>query len=115
MSEDPIAFAVWVRVRPGHSEDALAALRDTRPHEERMALLRDVQRAVADERHVLVHPAVGWSLACQVRLTPPDWCADVVLVQCGYGPDSALEHCEAHALRYGGCLGCHVCRGFYRP
>jgi hypothetical protein len=63
---------------------------------------------------VLVMSSATWRQVEAFRREIRVWCREVRVYQEGYGPsDEQTDFCSRHQFYYGGCLGCHVCSGFY--
>src|SRR5437016_5669787 len=112
--EDPVRFDLWVRVAPGRHSQATCYLADHCPELSRPVILRTTKASAVDGAWALAGKAMTWSAVQEFRNEPPDWSMEHRIYQEGYGPtDVEAEHCREHDLFFGGCLGCHVCGGFF--
>ena len=123
--EDPIMFDLWACVLRGNGKQAIEEMFDwcvnnpTFPEfnlrESRFA----VNRSMVQGESVQIARRRTWSQAQSIRTNPPAWAQDIRLYQEGYEPEKFIYprrfkgSCEVHDFFYGGCLGCHVCRGFF--
>ncbi|MGE0706857.1 MAG: hypothetical protein AB7N76_06595 [Planctomycetota bacterium] len=110
--EDPVRFAAWCEVRPGHAAQAADAVVARQPGVSLLGAKKRANRALAAGEPVLLAPALGWDEASALRAAPPAWAGALTLFQEGYGPSpEAMLRCERHDLFHAGSLGCPVCTG----
>jgi hypothetical protein len=113
--EDPVSFDIWCLPYPEQREASVRAVMAAHPEKSRARCLVLVSRAVRECRPLLAFRDLSWAEVTALRSEPPAWAESVIVVQAGCDPQTGgLSYCETHDLRYGGCLGCHVCTGFYR-
>jgi hypothetical protein len=113
--ENPVRFDGWCVVRQGLTTDAVAALLASRPGLSELDARRQVNRSVTTGSFILLLEAASWDLVTRLRRDPPNWVGVVRVYQQGFSPDEMqnLNFCPVHELYHGGCLGCHVCSGFF--
>lgn len=112
--EDPVRFDIWVTVRSGAAAEAVADLLPLDPQVPEVEVRRRVSRSWRQGTFILLAARVSWSQVLAVRLTPPAWAAELRFYQEGSSPDlPPAGYCPEHDLHFGGCLGCHVCTGFF--
>ncbi len=110
--EDLIKFDVWGRLIPGFYDAALAEIRATRIYSSELELRQALNKARHGGFALKVAAGMSWSVAHQF-LKNSSWLQEPILYQEGRSPSDHLFYCEKHKLYFGGCLGCHVCSGFY--
>lgn len=110
--EDPIKFDVWGRLVPSAYAVALAAIRATEVYSGELELRKALNNARHGGFTLKVATGMSWSVAHQF-LKNSFWLQEPVLYQEGCSPADHLFYCAKHKLYFGGCLGCHVCSGFY--
>ncbi len=108
--EDPITFDLFLKVHRGHNDEIVNWLKTDIPEIEKR---KAVNKASINGDWLLVSKRIRWSLVHALKLNLPEWCRDSAVCQYGYIPEE-LYFCKKHKLYYGGCLGCHVCTGFYK-
>ena len=113
--EDPIRFDAWCTLGDVFREQVISDLLASRPNKTELDLRIEINRAANSATPILAATGMSWSRAQELRACPPAWAAKVELFQEGLLPTDTLWHCDEHGLFYGGCLGCHVCSGFYVP
>lgn len=111
--EDPISFDVWAKVTPGNREAAVRALSSLRPELKRHEVRMLVNRSVAQDEAILVAEGRGWDFVQTFGKLSSDWLDAILVYQRGWNPGNRTSHCPTHQFNYGGCLGCHVCSGFF--
>jgi hypothetical protein len=112
--EDPTEFDVWGAMTRDCGEKARELLHTTRPTMTRFELLQATAVAGAHTRLQLLIERVGWAAAQSWAKKLEGPFSAIRIVAHGEQPGwSKAQHCETHALQYGGCLGCPVCRGFF--
>jgi hypothetical protein len=115
--EDPIQFDVWATVNAGCIALAVEALGHLRPELSSLDLRKLINRSVTTNAQILIAPDLRWSEVQNLRRTLLTWANNLSVFQQDYTPEDAAtsNYCRIHNLVYGGCLGCHVCSGFYVP
>jgi hypothetical protein len=114
--EEPIPFDLWCRVLGQPPAAAPLWLRDQRIGLSLLAAKLEIARATQPSTpHLLVAEGVGWLAVTTLRSKLPEWLHDPVTLQHRYQPNEPLDRCRIHDLRYGGCLGCHVCQAACVP
>ncbi|MDB5310204.1 MAG: hypothetical protein JWO38_4406 [Gemmataceae bacterium] len=112
--ENPVRFDLWAVVRPGVAAEAVAELRRLDPHLAEVEVRRRVSRSWREWTFIPLAGRVRWSQVLAVRAAPPAWAGQLRCYQEGYSPDEPpIGYCPEHDLHFGGCLGCHVCTGFF--
>jgi hypothetical protein len=112
--EDPVRFDLWVVVRPGAAAGAVADLLRLDPPLPEVEVRRRVSRSWREVAFIPLATGVSWSQVLAMRAAPPTWAADLRCFQEGYSPGNPSSgYCPEHDLYFGGCLGCHVCTGFF--
>ena len=110
--EDPVQFDILALIRQNRQRDAEKALTLTLGLP-RLDLLKLINRSTKGEKMTIAR-ALSWSEVEHFRRNVPDWVEEYSICQEFYTPESATEYCPIHDLRFGGCIGCHVCNNFYR-
>lgn len=113
--EDPVRFDLYGVPKPDALEEGKAMVAEAFPKLTRKALLQSFQRARADSESFCVSASLGWAEAENQASILSQCFEQIEIYQEGYGPDSECSYCDNHQLRYGGCLSCHVCNGFFAP
>jgi hypothetical protein len=112
--EDPIRFDIWVTVRPGAAAEAITELLSLDPQLSEVEARRRVSRSWREGVLIPLAGRVPWSQVLATRVAPPAWVRELRCYQEGYSPDlPPAGYCPEHDLHFGGCLGCHVCTGFF--
>jgi hypothetical protein len=111
--EEPIRFDLWGRVRPAVPTSAARWLLELRPALTELAARRLIAHGRLSSDPCQLLTSCSWPSVQAILGNLPDWIGDASVVQEGYAPSQAAHFCELHQLRYAGCLGCHVCRGFF--
>ena len=110
--EDPIRFDISARIQHGHQSEAERDLAKSLQIS-RLDLLKQIYRSTHGESMIIAN-GVSWSEIENFRQNVPDWVMDYSVYQEGYSPKLSPSYCKIHDFWYGGCLGCHVCRNFYK-
>jgi hypothetical protein len=110
--EDPIRFDLFIKVDRGHNEEIFSWLKTNLSEIEAR---KAINLASVSGDWLLVAKANTWSEINTLRKNLPEWCNNAAVYQQSWRPDEFTYFCEKHNLHYGGCLGCHVCTGFYQP
>jgi hypothetical protein len=115
--EDPIKFDVWATVNVGCVRPAVEAIGQLRPNLSPLELHKLINKSVTTNTQILIAPHLGWSEVQVLKRALPTWAKDFGVFQEAYTPHNTASsnYCQIHSLVYGGCLGCHVCSGFYVP
>ncbi len=119
--EDPVSFDVWARVSRGAIRDAATFVAAWQPQLTALEVHSEINRSIVQGDLILIARQLTWSQSERIRHTSPEWATDIHLYQEDYGPDdwdsfsNWNNYCDRHALYFGGCLGCHVCNGYYLP
>ena len=111
--EDPIRFDLWgvvVKEELGQCNEVIASFR---PDLSRLEALKLTNKSAVDSAQVLLLRGAAWQNIQKFVRSPPSWLTSITVYQEGWEPSDQTEHCGKHDLWYGGCLGCHVCSGFY--
>ena len=112
--EDPVRFDIWVTVRPDAAAKAVAELLRLDPRVREVEVRRRVNRSCREGVFIPLAACLPWSRVLATRAAPPAWAVELQCYQEGYSPDHPpAGYCPQHDLHYGGCLGCHVCSGFF--
>ena len=110
--EEPIRFDVWAKIIPAQRKDALAAIRAQKVYLYESELRKALDNALRTGKPVRVAKSLSFS-AVESFIRDSKWLAEPMLCQESFLPSEASGFCEKHNLHFGGCLGCHVCSGFY--
>lgn len=111
--EDPVRFDIWCAEARADHDRIVEHLTDQYPHRTHLEVLQAARTAKSDSP-VKMWRAVPWAEVERIRANSPIAFKTLQVFQEGYGPELGKTHnCERHDVRYGGTLGCHVCRGFY--
>ena len=111
--EDPIRFDVWAKIIPAQRGDALAAIGAQKVFPSEIELRKAINNALRTKGFIQVAKALAYAPALDFIKHSADFLSQPTLFQEGYGPNNRTAYCEKHNVHFGGCLGCHVCRGFY--
>lgn len=111
--EDPIKFDLWGKILAGERDRALSVLRSHKLYDSELELRKTVQSAVRCNAPVRVSSAMGYTEVTAFAGAVSSIFAELAVYQEGWTPHDKSQYCEQHDLHYGGCLGCHVCSGFY--
>ena len=111
--EDPVSFDVWAKVTPRNREVAVGELSSLRPGLKRIEVRMLVNRSAANDEAILVAEDQGWDFVQAFKKLASDWLEEILVYQNGLKPCGRINHCSIHQLNYAGCLGCHVCTGFF--
>lgn len=112
--EDPVRFDIRVTVKPGSAAEAVADLLPLDPQVPEVEVRRQVSRSWREGTFILLAARLPRSRVLEIRAAPPAWAADLRCYQEGYSPDlPPAGYCPQHDLHFAGCLGCHVCTGFF--
>lgn len=115
--EEPITFDVWGVPNIDGRPELVLSLTSAFPLMTRTAVLLAVNKSVRERTPMLLAEKLGWQAATDARGALVPFADDVEVFQAGWTPNelSRMAWCATHKLHFGGCLGCHVCRGFFRP
>ena len=111
--EDPVSFDVWAKVNPRSRSVAVKEITSIRPVLKQTEVRLLVNRSVAKDESILVAEDQGWDFVQAFQKLSSDWLEDIRVYQSGWKPEDRTKYCGIHKLNHGGCLGCHVCRGFF--
>jgi len=111
--EDPIRFDIWGTVIPTRREAALIAARERGGYVSEIELRKAIGASCRSKIPVRVAKSVSYSLAMDFMRHSSASLHGQALYQEGFTPEDQTAYCEKHCFHFGGCLGCHVCRGFY--
>lgn len=111
--EDPVRFDVWAKPVGARRRQVLVALRQSRPLESELEVRKALNTALGAGKSVVLAKSLTYSQALQLMGESSTEFSDFDLCQEGYQVEEAQNFCTEHALHFGGCLGCHVCNGFY--
>lgn len=113
--ESPVKFNVWGVINASRREEALSTIRKQGIHRSEIELRKAVSRAVQNNRTLQISAAIGYQSAKEFVRRIDDVFMGLTYCQEGHAPslDKRL-FCEKHNFHFGGCLGCHLCSGFYQ-
>jgi hypothetical protein len=109
--EDPVRFHVWGKIIPAKREEALRVIRSQATYPDEVELRKAVMNCLREKRPVQVSLALGYSAAQQLTAAIAEQFEELTYSQEGYTP--AGQFCPKHNFYFGGCLGCHLCSGFF--
>jgi len=114
---DPVRFDIWGVVIRGAISEAVQFLAAFRPGLSRLDQHKEVNASVVRQVPILLLEGLSWGKVQQLKQSLPLWARNITVLQEGYTPEEGqyTRYCAKHDLFYGGCLGCHVCEGFYQP
>jgi hypothetical protein len=112
--EEPVQLNLWGRVVPDRREHALAVIRKQSVFPSEIELRKAISSAVQEGRQMQISSALGYKEVNELAASIGDIFSDLTLCQEGYGPTGGKAFCPTHNFHFGGCLGCHICQGFYR-
>jgi hypothetical protein len=111
--EDPVSFDIWAKVPPHNREVAVRGLTSLRPELKRIEVRTLVNQSVANDEAILVAEGRGWDFVHTFKKLSSGWVDEILVYQHGWKPGRPTNYCPTNRLNYGGCLGCHVCNGFF--
>jgi len=111
--EDPINFDLWGKPLATERERALDALRSHGVFESELDLRKVVHNAIRSNSLMKIAGAMGYAEVRALAQRFQSTFTQCAVYQAGWAPDGGGSYCDKHGLHYGGCLGCHVCSGFY--
>jgi len=112
--EEPIKFNLWGRIIPDKRMDALDFVRKQAVFSSEIELRKAVMSAIQANEQMQISAAFGLRAVTDLANSLSMIFTDLTLCQESYWPAGARTYCAAHNLHFGGCLGCHICSGFYR-
>lgn len=110
--EDPIRFDVYAKISGATTPSLISVLMASKGYGSELHVRKTLNRSRHDGEHVLVGKSLSWSEARRLIATPLPF-EDPCVTQEGYSPSECDHYCAKHSLHHSGCLGCHVCSGFY--
>ncbi|MEK8034995.1 hypothetical protein AACH06_29620 [Ideonella sp. DXS29W] len=113
--EVPISFTVWAKVSPEMREKAISFVRLQHVFPSEIELRKAVSAAIRIDRQMQISAPLGYGAAHGLASALGPEFSDLTYCQEGYWPASSAGFCQVHNFYFGGCLGCHVCSGFFRP
>lgn len=111
--EDPVRFDVWGRIIPAQREAALATIRSQKLYPSEVELRKGVNNAARTGGLIRVAKSLPYLSALNFMSQSKHFLCDQALSQEDWVPKDGTTYCEMHHFHFGGCLGCHVCRGVY--
>ncbi len=112
--EKPIKFNLWERIVPERREDALSFVRQQAVFPSEIELRKAIASAIRTNEQMKISAAFGLSAVTDLANVLSTIFSDLTLCQEGYWPAGEKTYCAVHNLHFGGCLGCHICSGFYQ-
>ena len=110
-----VTFDVWANVDRAHAVQAREVIQRSRPDLSRTELLKMIARGASSNEPFLVTRGVSWGDAQRLREDFKIVGGTVTIYQHDFGPNLGTSHyCSIHDFFYGGCLGCPVCRGWFK-
>lgn len=113
--EDPIRFILWGKIVPQQREEALSIIRSQAVFPSEMELRKAVSNSLRESRELPISSALGYLAVQELAASLTGTFSGLTYCQESYGPSGGKAFCSAHNFHFGGCLGCHVCQGFYEP
>jgi hypothetical protein len=111
--EDPVSFDLWGKVILDQRSAAIKEVSSLRPTLKQIEVRILVNKSIVNNDRILVAEDKGWDFVQTFQKLSLDWLEDIGLYQIGYRPGERTQYCSLHKFHHGGCLGCHVCRGFF--
>jgi len=111
--EDPIRFDVWAKVIPEQRDAAIVTIRAQNIYNSEIELRKAINDAIRDSNLLQVARALSLSSALTFIEKSSQCFKEHTFCQESWAPSTDSEYCGKHNLHFGGCLGCHVCNGFY--
>jgi hypothetical protein len=112
--EEPISFNLWGKIIPSRRKEAIDFIRQQSVFPSEIELRKAVMASIANDRAMQISVALGLSSIRTLEAAAGNIFDYFTLCQEGYGPAGKEAYCPIHNLHFGGCLGCHICSGFYR-
>ena len=110
--EDPIRFDVYGKASPAAVKETAEALLAYGVYASELEARKAATRSRQEGVHVLIARSLTWG-AAQLLASAQLPFVELAIFQEGYSPADRTHFCAEHKLFHGGCLGCHVCAGFY--
>jgi len=113
--EDPIKFHLWAKLKAEKRAEALAFIRDQAVFQSEIELRKAVSQAVMNNTRMQISSAHGYSATQLLLGQAVAIFTEIALCQESYAPvaTDSPAYCVEHNFHFGGCLGCHMCSGFY--
>ena len=112
--EDPVSFDLWGKVVSDRRSIAIKEISSLRSTLTQIEVRIQVNNSIVNNNHVLVTEDKGLDFVQTFQTLSVDWLEDFSLYQYRCQPQEKTRYCKLHKLHYGGCLGCHICTGFFR-
>lgn len=112
--EDPVSFNLWGKIIPGQRNDAISFIRRQSVYPNEIELRKAVMASIATDRAMQISGALGLYEVSKLKAESGNTFHCFAICQESYGPAGPESYCSFHDFHYGGCLGCHICSGFYR-
>ncbi len=112
--EEPVKFNLWGRIIPDRREEALTVVRQQAVFPSEIELRKAVMSAIRTNEQMQISAAYGLGAVTDLANSLGTTFTDLTLCQECYWPAGEKTFCSEHNLHFGGCLGCHICSGFYR-
>jgi hypothetical protein len=111
--EDPVSFDLWGKIVSDKRSIAIKEISSLRPTLMQIEVRILVNNSIFNDDHILVVGNKGLDFVQTFQALSIDWLEDMCLYQYGCQPQDKTRYCKLHKLHYGGCLGCHICTGFF--
>ena len=113
--EDPIKFHLWAKLKAEMRAEALSFIQDQAVFSSEIELRKAVSRAVMNNRRMQISSAHGYRETQSLLEVAEAMFTEITLCQESYAPveTDPPAYCATHKFHFGGCLGCHMCSGFY--
>lgn len=113
--EDRIRFNLWGKIVQQRREEALSTIRSQAVFPTEMELRKAVSSSLRANREVKISSALGYRAVQELAASLTGIFSELTYCQESYDPSGGKAFCPTHNFHFGGCLGCHVCQGFYEP
>jgi hypothetical protein len=114
--EDPVRFEIWGKILPGKRDKVLPILSAQSIFPSELELRKALKKAVYFNVPLRISAPLDYANAQKLATAICDVFMELTYCQEGAtSPNEEQYFCEKHNFHFGGCLGCHICNGFYLP
>lgn len=113
--EDPVKFHLWAKVKTERRAQALTFIQGQSIFSSEIELRKAVSQSVMNDIRIQISSAHGYNAMQSLMNEAEVLFTDMALCQESYAPvaTDSPAYCGKHKFHFGGCLGCHICSGFY--
>jgi len=111
--EEPISFDVYGIIDTENRVKAVSETLESGIYSSEINARKSINEAIRKDKFTIISRKTGWGTAHKFIETC-DWADKLTLCQEMYYPGGEKSFCKEHNLHYGGILGCHVCRNFFK-